>query len=239
MRPTITATGIPDLLQLSALCTHDHEHETLQGKVRVTQSDCLIRNVWETGLASRSPPSLCRSWAALLRALAPAPALLHGDPRRPPDGESELARAIGAQLSRPTPRPCCPASDGAGWELHHAGCGSLPDDLRGHAARRRWPPRRTARPSEAAVRDDWHAPKGDCRNLAAQRRLPAPQARTTRDCCHLPEGKRRVQDLRLPGPLSASPSPPPTLKEGRDHLNAGPIGGWGAPGRVGIGLGSG
>ena len=42
-----------------------------------------------------------------------------------------------------------------------------------------------------------------------------------------------------PAPYRPGPSPPPTLKEGRDRPNAGPIRGWGAPGRVGIGLGSG
>ena len=43
MRPRIIATDIPGLLQLPALCTHDHEHEILQGKVHVTLSDGLIR----------------------------------------------------------------------------------------------------------------------------------------------------------------------------------------------------
>ncbi len=52
----------------------EHEHETLEGTVKILV-DGKPRAVWKTSLAAKYVPALCRSWAAILRKMAPPSAV--------------------------------------------------------------------------------------------------------------------------------------------------------------------
>ena len=114
-KPTRISTNFEALLALNKRCPGNHQHEHLRGWIRLPAEDGKLRSHFLTTLAGKYVPELCRQWAALLAAAAPAGAKGHGADLGCPSWEACLAAAVKQPLVERLKDPVCPAGRPREW----------------------------------------------------------------------------------------------------------------------------
>ena len=77
LKPTTVVGTLPGIANLERRCPGGLRHVILQGTVTFVENG-KKENCWRTSLAGRYPPRLCRAWAAIADAAAPASARADG-----------------------------------------------------------------------------------------------------------------------------------------------------------------
>ena len=114
-KPTRISTNFVALLPLAKRCPGNHQHEPLRGWARLPAEDGKLRSCFLTTLAGKYVPELCRQWAALSAAAAPAGAQGHGAGLGCPSWETSLAAAVKQPVFKRLEDPVCPAGRPREW----------------------------------------------------------------------------------------------------------------------------
>ncbi len=119
MKRSQLQTNLPALSVLSKRCRDMERHEhtvALEGTITL-ELDGKPRTLWKTMFAGHYAPALCRSWARVLRQVAPESAKnRHGDQEA---GMHAFQQWMMDATGKRTPKmeiPRCPASFTTGWE---------------------------------------------------------------------------------------------------------------------------
>ena len=112
LKPTLIATNILEMKQLSRLCPGNHYHEHLSGKVKVESESGKHTWAWKTTLAGLYPPRLCRTYARVLKSVSPPGALHASDLGR---WEADMARAAKKPVPAEPWEPRCPRTFCSPW----------------------------------------------------------------------------------------------------------------------------
>ncbi len=119
-KATKLITSLGSLSALHRRCAEhpnpQHEHEILEGTVRVISEDGQVRTCWKTQLAGRYVPELVRAWAAQAKLDAPAGAIAGSTTSTMSVHWQRWLMAARGKFGWQRSVPTCPEHFESGWE---------------------------------------------------------------------------------------------------------------------------